>query len=68
MAQMTLKVPKIHCDGCVSTVERAVGKLGGVQRVQASETTKEVQVEYDPEQLKEEEIRKALLLVGYPAA
>lgn len=66
--QTTLKVPKIHCDGCVNTVESAVRKLTGVHRVSASELTKEVRVEFDPQQVKEEEIRKALLLVGYPPA
>ena len=66
--QMTLKVPKIHCDGCVNTVENAVRKLDGIQTVSASELSKEVRVEYDPEKVKEEQIRKALLLVGYPPA
>jgi len=66
--QMTLKVPKIHCDGCVSTVETAVKKLDGIQNVSASELSKEVRVEYDPEKVKEDQIRKALLLVGYPPA
>ncbi len=66
--QMTLKVPKIHCDGCVNTVESAVKKLDGIQNVSASELSKEVRVEYDPEKVKEDQIRKALLLVGYPPA
>ncbi|MBI2200400.1 MAG: heavy-metal-associated domain-containing protein [Armatimonadetes bacterium] len=66
--QMTLKVPKIHCDGCVSTVESAVRRLAGVQDVSASELSKEVRIEFDPQQVREEEIRKALLLVGYPPA
>lgn len=66
--QMTLKVPKIHCDGCVSTVESAVRRLAGVQEVSASELSKEVRIEFDPQQVREEEIRKALLLVGYPPA
>lgn len=66
--QMTLKVPKIHCDGCVSTVESAVRRLAGIQDVSASELSKEVRIEFDPQQVREEEIRKALLLVGYPPA
>ena len=66
--QMTLKVPRIHCDGCVNTVTSAVRKLPGVQRAEASEVTKEVRVEFDPAQVDEENIRKALMLVGYPPA
>ena len=66
--QTVLKVPKIHCDGCVSTVTRAVQKLPGVESVQASDTTKEVNVRFDPAQVSEDAIREALRQVGYPAA
>ncbi len=66
--EMTLKVPKIHCDGCVNTVETAVRKLPGVRNVSASELSKDVKIEFDPQQVKEEQIRMALQLVGYPPA
>ncbi len=66
--EMTLKVPKIHCDGCVNTVETAVRKLPGVRNVSASERSKDVKIEFDPQQVKEEQIRMALQLVGYPPA
>ncbi len=66
--QATLKVPRIHCDGCVNTVTSAVRKLPGVQTVQASEVTKEVTVEFDPGQVSEQKIRATLSLVGYPPA
>lgn len=66
--QATLKVPRIHCGGCVSTVERTVQKLPGVTSVQADEVTKEVKVEFDPARVDEQKIRGALALVGYPAA
>ncbi len=66
--QLTLRVPRIHCDGCVSTVTRAVQGLPGIESVQASETTKEVNVHFDPVQISEGKIREALRLVGYPAA
>jgi copper chaperone CopZ len=68
MTEMTLKVPRIHCDGCVNTVTQAVRKLQGVQSVQASESTKLVNVAFDPAQVSEEQIRATLQLVGYPAA
>ncbi|MGH2405818.1 MAG: heavy-metal-associated domain-containing protein [bacterium] len=68
MTEMTLKVPRIHCDGCVSTVTRAVRGLPGIASVQASETTKEVRVQFDPATVSEDKIREALRVVGYPAA
>ena len=66
--QATLKVPRIHCDGCVNTVTNAVRKLPGVAKVEASEVAKEVRVEFDPARVSEDNIRKALMLVGYPPA
>lgn len=63
-----MKVPRIHCDGCVNTVTNAVRKLPGVKAVQASEITKEVAVEFDPAQVNEQKIRATLSLVGYPPA
>ncbi len=64
--QTTLKVPKIHCDGCVRTVTAAVRQLPGIQRVDASEATKEVHVEFDPGLVSEPTIRDAMAKVGYP--
>jgi copper chaperone CopZ len=66
--QVTLKVPRIHCSGCVHTVTTAVGKLPGVMTVGASEVTKEVKVEFDPALVTEQKIRLQLGQVGYPAA
>jgi len=66
--QATLKVPKIHCSGCVTTVTAAVRQLPGVQRVEASDVTREVQVEFDPARVDEARIRGALAAVGYPPA
>lgn len=66
--QATLKVPKIHCGGCVSTVTTAVKKLPGVTNVEASDFTKEVKIEFDPGTVDEAKIRSALASVGYPAA
>jgi len=66
--QTTLTVPRIHCNGCVNTVTNAVQKLPGVQKVQASEVSKQVTVEFDPARVDETKIRSALAAVGYPAA
>lgn len=65
--QAILKVPRIHCDGCVNTVTNAVKKLSGVKAVEASEVTKEVKIEFDPAQVTEQKIRQQLSQVGYPA-
>ncbi len=65
--EATLKVPKIHCGGCVNTVTTTVRRLPGIQRVDASEVTKVVRVDFDPAMVTESKIREALAGVGYPA-
>jgi len=66
--QATLKVPKIHCSGCVNTVTNTVKKLPGVTSVVANDATKEVKIEFDAAAVDEAKIRNALASVGYPAA
>jgi Cu2+-exporting ATPase len=62
------KVPKIHCSGCVATVERAAIRVPGVIRAKANEQTKEIRVEFDPARVSEEQIKESLVGVGYPVA
>ena len=66
--QAMLKIPRIHCSGCVNTVTNAVRKLPGVQTVEASDVSKQITVEFDPAKVDEAKIRSALAAVGYPAA
>lgn len=66
MEQTTLQVPDISCNHCVMTVEEAVGELSGVSSVTANESTKQVQVTYDPSRVSLTEIEAALDDAGYP--
>lgn len=66
MTTKTFNVPKIHCDGCVSTVTKALERLPGVAKVEASAVTKKVLVEFNPTALDEARIREALQGAGYP--
>ncbi|MFB6169925.1 MAG: heavy-metal-associated domain-containing protein [Haloarculaceae archaeon] len=42
------RVVDFDCPTCASTVERALGGLAGVDRVEVHYTTGRVEVEYDP--------------------
>lgn len=66
MTTKTFDVPKVHCDGCVRTVTKALAQLPGVAKVEASAVTKQVQVEFDPSVLDETRLREALAAAGYP--
>lgn len=66
MITKTFDVPKIHCDGCVRTVTKALAQLPGVAKVEASAVTKKVLVEFNPAALDEARLREALQAAGYP--
>ena len=49
MATVTLSAPEIHCDGCATSIERAVRPLDGVRDVAVDVARRTVTVEYgDP--------------------
>lgn len=39
--QVTLTAPDISCAHCVAMINKAVGRIEGVSRVEANETTKQ---------------------------
>lgn len=48
MSEEKFYVPNISCGHCVHTIKMEVGELPGVIKVEASEATKEVLVEFEP--------------------
>ena len=64
--QATLTAPDISCGHCVTTINQAVGALDGVRRVETSEQTKQVQVEYDPRRVSLSQIEAVMDEEGYP--
>lgn len=67
MENITLNAPDISCAHCVSTVEKAVGQVDGVQSVAADADSRDVIVTYDPSQTNLSAIVTALEDAGYPA-
>jgi copper chaperone CopZ len=56
---------KMHCAGCEQRVSNALGRLRGVQEVQASATTQHILVTVDPSQVGAEQVRSKLEQLGY---
>lgn len=67
MEKVTLRAPDISCMHCVMAIERAVGKLEGVSRVEGDPKSKQVEVTYDPQRVTLDQIKQAMADEGYPA-
>jgi len=65
-ARATLTAPDISCSHCVATINKAVGGLDGVRRVETSEATKQIDIEYDPSRVSLTQIEAVLDEEGYP--
>lgn len=65
MTTVTYQIPNISCGHCVHTIQMELGELAGVSRVQASEATKEVIVEFEPP-ASEDQIETLLTEINYP--
>ena len=66
LERATLTAPDISCGHCVATIQKAVGGLEGVSKVAASEQTKQVQVEFDPQRVSLAQIEATMDEEGYP--
>ena len=63
----TLTAPDISCGHCVAAIKSAVGALPGVASVEADESTKRVEIDFDPGRVSLAQIEGALDEAGYPA-
>ncbi len=61
----TLKIPAIHCGGCVSTVKRTIEALPSVEVTESDPETKLVRVQFDESAISLDQIREALDQVGF---
>jgi copper ion binding protein len=66
MEHVTVTAPDISCGHCVATVQDAVGTLPGVGSVKADESTKRIEIDFDPGRVSLAQIEAALDDAGYP--
>lgn len=66
MATQTLRVPDIHCEGCLRSIGNTLTDLPGVEAVGGDAKQKTIQVEYHPEIVSLAAITQALSQAGFP--
>jgi copper ion binding protein len=65
MATEKLSVPNISCGHCVMTIQRELGELEGVSKVDGDPTSKEITVNFDAPATVEK-IKSTLQEINYP--
>jgi Cu+-exporting ATPase len=64
-ARLQVKIGNLYCSFCVSTIEKAVGRLDGVEGVSVSLAHEEGLITYRPEEIGPQQIVDTLRSVGY---
>jgi copper ion binding protein len=65
MVKQVFRVTDMHCTNCVMRIEGLEDDLAGVQRVRASYKKQQVEVEYDDNQVRADQIVAAIQQMGY---
>ena len=66
-ARFRARIGGLHCSLCTGTLETALGKLPGVDRVAVSLTHEQALVEYDPARVRPQQFIDTLRDIGYSA-
>src|ERR671919_543497 len=64
-ARIRARIGGLHCSLCTGTIERALGRLPGVDKVAVSLTHEQALVEYDPAVAHPAELLQTLRDIGY---
>src|SRR5438128_11618501 len=59
------RIGGLHCSLCTGTIEKALGKRPGVDKVAVSLTHEQALIEYDPRIARPEELLQTLQDIGY---
>ena len=63
--EVTIPIGGMSCAACAKSIERAVGKVSGVQTVSVNFATEKAAVRYDPLTARLSEIKQAIVKAGY---
>jgi heavy metal translocating P-type ATPase len=64
-ARIRARIGGLHCSLCTGTIEKALGRLPGVDKVAVSLTHEQALVEFDPHRIRAEELLQTLRDIGY---
>lgn len=65
MEKTTIAVKGMHCASCAGNIERALGKVDGVQKATVNFANEKAFVEFDSKKTNNDEFKKAIIKAGY---
>jgi len=65
--EVNIPIQGMTCAACAKAIERAVGKLNGVEAVSVNLATEKANIHYNPDRLRLSEIKQAIAKAGYKA-
>jgi len=65
LSKETIQIKGMHCASCVSSVEKVLNNLEGVESASVNLATEAASVKYDPDKVGNEDFRKAVADAGY---
>jgi len=65
METATFNVPSISCSACSSKIQESVKSLKGVENVSVDLKSQQVNIDYNPDNIKPQEIKNYISQMGY---
>jgi len=65
MERIILQIKGMHCESCAKTIEKALSKEKGLISVNVSFSLGKAIIEYNPQEIEEEKIKKIIKKTGY---
>ena len=68
LARVTLDIPALHCDGCISSVGQVLESFGGVHSIEGDLAARQLTVDYDLTTITPQAMAAQLEAIGYPVS
>ncbi len=63
--EITIPIGGMTCSSCAAAIEKATGKLPGVEMASVNFATEKLKIKYDPSKIRISEIKQAVIKAGY---
>jgi len=62
---ISISVPEIHCNGCISTIKNYIFQLDGILDISVSLANKTLLIKFDPKKVSKKDIIEKIVEAGF---